>query len=129
MGNQAFRTEHALDRKPDQDRIKLNGTLVMSITDEAAFLSTGTLDPMELQAVYRAVIIILRKIIVSFKNNCYHTFVSAQRGVVLPQCRLWGKTGRLCMVVACLFSMEYHSSIMYETMITEKASASNNLTE
>ena len=100
MGGPAFRTEYTLDRKQDQDRVKLNTTFVMSITDETAFLPAGTLDPVELQVIYHTVIIILRKIIASFKNNCYHILVSAQ-GSCFGSSAVWKRQDdfrRLCPV-------------------------------
>ncbi len=75
MGNAAFRTAHTLDRKADKDRVKLNRPCIMAITDEAAFLPTGTFHHVKLQAIHQTVIINLRKIIASIKNNCYHCIV------------------------------------------------------
>lgn len=75
MGNPAFRTAHTLDRKPDKNRVKLNRTCVMAITDKAAFFPTGTFNHVKLQAIHQAVIIKLRKIIAFIKNNCYHCVV------------------------------------------------------
>ncbi len=75
MGNPAFLTAHTLDRKRDKNRVKLNRSCVMAITDEAAFISTGTLNHVKLQAIHQTVIINLRKIIASIKNNCYHCIV------------------------------------------------------
>ena len=78
MGNQALRTKHTLNGKPDQNRFKFNNTFVMAITDEASFLPTGTFDHVELELLYGMVVKILRKIIAVFKDNCYHIFVRAQ---------------------------------------------------
>ena len=100
MGGSAFRTEYTLDRKLDQDRVKLNITFIMSITDETAFLPAGAFDPVELQSIYHTVIIILRKIIASFKNNCYYILVSAQ-GSCFGSSAVWKRQddfGRLCPV-------------------------------
>lgn len=72
MGDPTFRTEYTLDRKLDQDRVKLNITFIMSITDETAFLPTGALGLEELQSIYHTVIHFLRKMIAFFKDNCYH---------------------------------------------------------
>ena len=83
MGGEAFRTADALDGKPDKDRVKLNGTFVTAVTDKTAMLPTGTLDPVELQAVDHAVIIILGKIIAFFKDNCYHKAGESTKGALL----------------------------------------------
>ena len=103
MGNEAFCTEHTLDGKADKNRIKFNRTFVMAITDETSFLATGTFDHVKLEVIDCMVIKILRKIIAVFKDNCYHILVRAQ-GSFTPGA-VWGKTGRLWTVVACLFSL------------------------
>ena len=72
MGDQTFRTAHALDGKPDQDRVKPDRTFIMAITDKTALFSTGALGLKELQTIHHAVILLLGKIIVFFKDNCYH---------------------------------------------------------
>ena len=72
MGDPTLGTEHTLNGKPDLDRVKLNRTFVMSITNETAFLPTGTFHLKELQSIYHTIIYRLRKIIAFFKNNCYH---------------------------------------------------------
>ena len=127
MGGSAFRTEYTLDGKPDQDRVKLNAAFVMSITDETAFLPAGAFDAVKLQAICHPVIIILGKIIAFFENNCYHILVSAQ-GSYFGSSVVWKRQDDFGWVVACLFSMRYPSSHGYKTMITQKASVSNNLT-
>ena len=103
MGNEAFCTEHTLDGKPDKNRIKFNRTFVMAVTDETSFPATGTFDHVKLEMFYCMVIKILRKIVAVFKDNCYHILVRAQ-GSFTPGA-VWGKTGRLWTVVACLFSL------------------------
>lgn len=103
MGNKAFCTEHTLDGKADKNRIKFNRTFVMAITDETSFPATGTFDHVKLEMFYCMVIKILRKIVAVFKDNCYHILVRAQ-GSFTPGA-VWGKTGRLWTVVACLFSL------------------------
>lgn len=103
MGNEAFCTEHTLDRKADKNRIKFNRTIVMAVTDETSFFSTGTFDHVKLEMFYCMVIKILRKIIAVFKDNCYHILVRAQ-GSFTPGA-VWRKTGRLWTVEACLFSL------------------------
>ena len=75
----------------------------MAVTDETSFFSTGTFDHVKLEMFYCMVIKILRKIIAVFKDNCYHILVRAQ-GSFTPGA-VWGKTGRLWTVVACLFSL------------------------
>ena len=72
MGDQTFRTAHALDGKPDKDRVKSDRTFIMAITDETAFFFAGALDLKELQSVHHTVILFLGKIIAFFKDNCYH---------------------------------------------------------
>ncbi len=87
MGDQAFLAEHALEGKPDKDRVKLNGTFVTAITDKTAFLPAGTFNLEKLQSIYYAIILLLRKIIVFFKDNCYHGIGSSTKGawlLVLP---------------------------------------------
>ena len=96
-------TEHTLDGKADKNRIKFNRTFVMAITDETSFPATGTFDHVKLEMFYCMVIKILRKIVAVFKDNCYHILVRAQ-GSFTPGA-VWGKTGRLWTVVACLFSL------------------------
>mgnify|MGYP003540710985 FL=1 len=103
MGNETFCTEHTLDGKADKNRIKFNSTFVMAITDETSFPATGTFDHVKLEMFYCMVIKILRKIVAVFKDNCYHILVRAQ-GSYTPGA-VWGKTGRLWTVVACLFSL------------------------
>ena len=103
MGNEAFCTEHTLDGKADKNRIKFNRTFVMAITDETSFPATGTFDHVKLEMFYCMVIKILRKIVAVFKDNCYHILVRAQ-GSYTPGA-VWGKTGRLWTVEACLFSL------------------------
>ena len=103
MGNEAFCKEHTLDGKADKNRIKFNRTFVMAITDETSFPATGTFDHVKLEMFYCMVIKILRKIVAVFKDNCYHILVRAQ-GSFTPGA-VWGKTGRLWTVVACLFSL------------------------
>ena len=103
VGNKAFCTEHTLDGKADKNRIKFNRTFVMAITDETSFPATGTFDHVKLEMFYCMVIKILRKIVAVFKDNCYHILVRAQ-GSFTPGA-VWGKTGRLWTVVACLFSL------------------------
>ena len=103
MGNKAFCTEHTLDGKTDKNRIKFNRAFVMAVTDETSFFSTCTFDHVKLEMIDCMVIKILRKIIAVFKDNCYHILVRAQ-GSYTPGA-VWGKTGRLWMVEACLFSL------------------------
>ena len=103
VGNKAFCTEHTLDGKADKNRIKFNRTFVMAITDETSFPATGTFDHVKLEMFYCMVIKILRKIVAVFKDNCYHILVRAQ-GSFTPGA-VWGKTGRLWTVEACLFSL------------------------
>ena len=103
MGNEAFCTEHTLDGKADKNRIKFYRAFVMAITDETSFLPTGTFDHVKLEVIDCMVIKILRKIVAVFKDNCYHILVRAQ-GSFTPGA-VWGKTGRLWAVVACLFSL------------------------
>ncbi len=79
MGNQTIRTKYTLYRKPDQGGAELNGTFVMSMTDQASLLPAGTLDGMELEIIYRTIIIILREIIATFKDNCYHNIRKGTR--------------------------------------------------
>lgn len=83
MGNEVFCTEHTLDRKADKNRIKFNRTIVMAVTDETSFFSTGTFDHVKLEMIDCMVIKILRKIIAVFKDNCYHILVRAQGSQVL----------------------------------------------
>ena len=103
MGNKAFCTEHTLDGKTDKKRIKFNRAFVMAVTDETSFFSTCTYDHVKLQMIDCMVIKILRKTIAVFKDNCYHILVRAQ-GSFTPGA-VWGKTGRLWTVEACLFSL------------------------
>ena len=109
MGNQTFHTAHTLDRKPDQDRVNLNGTFVTAVTDETAFLPTGAFNLRELQFIHHTVILLLRKIIAIFKDNCYHdTGNIAQRGIAPGA--VSGKTGRLWRVGLSLL-LRYSSSM------------------
>lgn len=78
MGNEAFCTEHTLDGKSDENRIKFNRTFIMAVTDETAFPATGTFDHVKLEMIDGMVVKILRKIIAVFKDNCYHILVRAQ---------------------------------------------------
>ena len=103
MGNEAFCTEHTLDGKADKNRIKFYRAFVMAITDETSFPATGTFDHVKLEVIDCMVIKILRKIVAVFKDNCYHILVRAQ-GSYTPGA-VWGKTGRLWTVEACLFSL------------------------
>lgn len=91
MGNETLCTKYALYRKPDPGRAELHRPFVMSITDQAPFPPAGTFDPMELKAIYRTIINILRKIIAVFKDNCYHTFAGVRRSI--SPGALCGKTG------------------------------------
>ena len=59
VGNKAFCTEHTLDGKADKDRIVLNRTFIMTITDETSFLATGTFDHVKLELIDCMVIKIL----------------------------------------------------------------------
>ena len=59
MGNETFCTEHTLDGKADKDRIVLNRTFIMTITDETSFLATGTFDHVKLELIDCMVIKIL----------------------------------------------------------------------
>lgn len=72
MGAPTFLTEYALEGKRDQQGVNLNTAFVMAVPDEAPFLSAGTFHHVELQVVYHAVIMNLRKVIAFFENNCYH---------------------------------------------------------
>lgn len=103
VGNKAFCTEHTLDGKTDKNRIQFNRAFVMAVTDETSFFSTGTFDHVKLEMFYCMIIKILRKTIVVFKDNCYHILVRAQ-GRYTPGA-VFGKTGRLWTVGACLFSL------------------------
>ncbi len=121
MGDQTFRTAHALDGKPDKDRVKLNGTFVTAVTDQTANLPTGTLYPVELQAVDHAVIIVLRKIIASFKDNCYHKIGESTKGHCSWCCQKKDRTamgGGTCLFCWDLLPPWKAFFYGYETMIT-----------
>lgn len=103
MGNEAFCAKHTLDGKADKNRMKFNRAFVMAVTDEAAFLATGAFDHVKLKIIDRTGVKILRKIVAVFKDNCYHMLVRAQRSFTPGA--VWGKTGQLWKVGACLFSL------------------------
>ena len=110
MGNQAFRTAYTLERKPDQDTVKLNGTLVMAVTDQTAFLPAGALNLEELQSIHQLIILFLRKIIAFLKNNCYHDIGNSTKEQGSWCCREEDRP--TCRVGACLFSLEYFSYML-----------------
>lgn len=103
MGNEAFCAKHTLDGKADKNRMKFNRAFVMAVTDETAFLATGAFDHVKLKIIDRTGVKILRKIVAVFKDNCYHMLVRAQRSFTPGA--VWGKTGQLWKVGACLFSL------------------------
>lgn len=96
-----MRTQYTLDGKKEQGRLKLHGTFVMSIADEAPFPAAGTFHPMDLKFMDLTIINILGKIIVVLKDNCYHILVSAARSFAPGT--VWGKTGRLVGVWPVFF--------------------------
>lgn len=91
MGSPAFLALHTLDSKEDKLREELNGTLIVTIADQAAALTTGACGPVELECIQGVVIRILRKTIAIVKDNCYHRLVIAQQGLALGA--LWRETG------------------------------------
>ena len=109
MGDQAFRTAHALNGKLDEDRVQLNGTFVTAVTDEAAFLPAGASDLEELQSIQHMVILLLRKTIAFFKDNCYHSIGNSTKGHGSLCC--WEKDRVTLMGWDLSFSLGYLSSI------------------
>lgn len=96
MGVPALFTIHTHDRKRESIIRKTYGPPIRTVADEAAGMSAGTWNEVQIQRIYCFIIKILRNMVEVYCMNCYHKYgCSASYVLVKAEIKLW--TGRFLL--------------------------------